>query len=141
MCICQLDTYPCKFSRNNITIRDLQRKEKAELFYTGNSIHVLLILQYNGKYPNAHAPGFINFEKIAIWIFFHVYIMLIFRCVSFHGTIRLYVVYTKMTKYLNDTIMIGCALFTEIGNYIFTFMCGSYMANFLCRNLHKQEST
>jgi hypothetical protein len=29
----------------------------------------------------------------------------------------------EMTKYLNGTIMIGCVLFTVIGNPIFTFMC------------------
>jgi hypothetical protein len=42
-----------------------------------------------------------------------------------------------MTKCSNDTIMIGCVLFTEIGNFIFTFMCRSHMVVSLCQNLHK----
>jgi hypothetical protein len=56
---------------------------------------------------------FENFKKIELF-FFHVHIMLILACVSFHGKNLLYVAYTKMTKYPNNTIMIGCAMFTEI---------------------------
>jgi hypothetical protein len=58
-------------------------------------------------------------------------------CVSFHKKIRSYVAYTKMTKCSNDTIMIGCALFTLFTKIGITFMCRSHMAVFLCRNLHK----
>lgn len=53
--------------------------------------------------------------------------MLILTCISFHGKVQLYVAYRKMKKYPNDTILIGFVLFTEIGIFIFVFMCRSHL--------------
>jgi hypothetical protein len=39
----------------------------------------------------------------------------------------------KITKCPNNTILIGCAVFTEIGNSIHTFMCKSHMADFYAK--------
>jgi hypothetical protein len=74
----------------------------------------------------AHAPFCFNirnrnickFER-KIEIFFHVHIVLILTCVSFHEKVRLYVAYTKITKCLNNTIMIGFVMFTFNKNSYF----------------------
>jgi hypothetical protein len=63
--------------------------------------------------------------------------MLILICVSSHRKKHLHVAYTKVTEYLNDTIIIGFVLFTQIGFLIFTFMYRSYMVVLFCQNRHK----
>jgi hypothetical protein len=63
--------------------------------------------------------------------------MLILTCANLHEKVRLYVAYTKMTKYSYDTIMVNEVLFTEIGNYSFIFLCRSHIVVFLSQILNK----
>jgi hypothetical protein len=83
-----------------------------------------------------------SFKKIEIK-FFHVHIRLMLTCSNLHENIGLYVRYAKMTKYSNDTIVVGEVLFTEIGICSFTFLCRSYIIVFcpkICTNEYQHNN-
>jgi hypothetical protein len=65
--------------------------------------------------------------------FLHLHIMLILTHVSFYGNIQLYVAYTKITKYPNDTIMFGFILFTRIWTSILSFYVGRIQSYFFVK--------